>query len=207
MRYPPEHRAKTRQKILDAAATIFRREGFGAGSVDQVMEEAGLTAGGFYAHFKSKEELFACAFLQMLRQGQVLYGKQDEQLSGPERILSIVSKYLSPQHRQMIDQGCPLPPLLADLPRRGGELRREFQELAGNLSQALAEHLPEGNNRAGQDRAFAIVALLAGGMALSRAVADEAVANRILAACRELVDVALADESDTKTTKRGKSKS
>ena len=59
MRYPPGHKDETRRKILEAAATVFRRQGYHAGGVDQVMREAGLTAGGFYAHFPSKEALFA----------------------------------------------------------------------------------------------------------------------------------------------------
>jgi len=205
MRYPPDQRAKTREKILEAAATIFRREGYEAGSVDQVMEAAGLTAGGFYAHFKSKEELFACMFLHTLRQGKVLPGKADEELTGAERIRSIAGKYLSPQHRQMIDPGCPLPPLLADLPRQGVELRREFQDLAGEVTRSLAEHLPQGDTKTGQDRAFALIALMAGGVALSRAVADETLANRILAACRELVDVALEEEPQKTSKSRKKS--
>ncbi|MDR3635453.1 MAG: TetR/AcrR family transcriptional regulator [Isosphaeraceae bacterium] len=196
MRYPADHKQKTRQRILDAAAVVFRREGLQAGSVDKVMGEAGLTAGGFYTHFTSKEALFAEMLTEALRQGRVIFGKEDEGLTGSERIRAIVGKYLSPAHRRMIDRGCPMPPLLPELPRAGEPARRAFEEALGAIVAALEPHLEEDGGATRSDRALALVALLVGGMTLSRAVADDALANRILAACRDQIDASLGAKSD-----------
>src|SRR3954451_11867857 len=104
MRYPADQKQKTRQRILEAAAVVFRREGLQAGSVDKVMGEAGLTAGGFYAHFASKEALFTEMLVGAMRQARVLSGKEDEDASGVVRIRAIVARYLSPAHRRSIDR-------------------------------------------------------------------------------------------------------
>src|SRR4051794_7882832 len=106
MRYPADQKQKTRQRILEAAAVVFRRQGLTAGSVDKIMGEAGLTAGGFYAHFASKEALFTEMLIEALRPARVLSGKADEDVSGAERIQAIVARYLSPAHRRSIDRGC-----------------------------------------------------------------------------------------------------
>lgn len=202
MRYPSDHKEKTRQRILDAAAVVFRRRGFQAGSVDEVMAEAGLTAGGFYAHFGSKEELFAEAFLQTLRQARTIHGKESGELEGAERVRSIVSRYLSPAHRQMIDQGCPMPPLLGDLPRQSEATRQSFEEIVLEIAASLQDHL--GDDRPGErsDRALAILAVLIGGMSLARGVADEKLADRVLAACRSLIDSSLDPSPQGNAQKR-----
>jgi TetR/AcrR family transcriptional repressor of nem operon len=191
MRYPADQKQKTRQRILDAAAVVFRRQGLQAGSVDKIMGEAGLTAGGFYAHFASKEALFTEMLIGALRQGRVITGKEDEDLSGAERIRAIVARYLSPSHRRSIDHGCLMPPLLPELPRAGERAQQAFEEVLGEFASALAPHLPGDDDSPRSDQALALVAVLVGGMTLARAVADEALAGRILTACRHLVDTAL----------------
>lgn len=204
MRYPADYKEKTRTRILEAAAVVFRRQGLHGGSVDDVMREVGLTAGGFYAHFPSKEALFCEALIHTLRQARVLSGKEDESSTGAERIRAIVKKYLSPGHRRLIDQGCMMPPLLAELPRAGVAAQQAFETLLQDLVQNLAPHLPgeEGNPPA--DQALALVALLIGGMTLARAVADEPLADRILAACRQLLDPHLEPPPETRSPKRNR---
>jgi TetR/AcrR family transcriptional repressor of nem operon len=196
MRYPPDHREKTRQRILDAASIVFKRQGFQAGSVDDVMAEAGLTAGAFYAHFKSKDDLFTEALIRTLSQGRVLSGRDDESLQGEERIRSIVKKYLSPAHRSIIDRGCPLPPLLGDLPRRSEETRQAFQDVVSDLAANLSQHLPENQSAGTSDQALALISIMVGGLSLSRAVSDDKLGDRILASCRDLID-RLLDQSNT----------
>lgn len=192
MRYAADHKQKTRQRILDAAAIVFRRKGFAGGSVDDVMAEAGLTAGGFYAHFHSKDELFAEALLQTLRQGRVVYGKDDTNVAGAERVQAIARKYLSPAHRRMVDRGCPMPPLVADLARQSPATRRAFEKIVAEIMASLEPHLSTGEGTQEPDQALAILALMVGGLSLARAVADEGLADRILAACRQLIDSAIS---------------
>lgn len=194
MRYPPDHREKTRERILNAASVVFKRQGFQAGSVDDVMAEAGLTAGAFYAHFKSKDDLFTEALIRTLSQGRVVYGKDDESLQGKDRIRSIVKKYLSPAHRRLIDQGCPMPPLLGDLPRRSEVTRQAFQDVVSDIAASLSQHLSENQSAETSDEALAVLSLMVGGLSLSRAVSDSQLGDRILTSCRDLID-RLLDQS------------
>jgi TetR/AcrR family transcriptional repressor of nem operon len=192
MRYPPGRKEETRRHILDAAGRVFRRQGFGAG-VDAVMAEAGLTPGGFYAHFESKEALFAEVLAGSLRSARLLRGEGVEAAAGPGLVRKVVGEYLSPGHRGAVERGCVMPPLLSELPRRGEEARREFQKTLGEFAAALGRHLTADDGTEADDRALALIALLVGGMTLSRAVADEPLADRILAACRGLAEAALGD--------------
>jgi len=202
MRYQKDQKDKTRQQILDAAAKVFRRHGFQAGSVDIVMKEAGLTAGGFYAHFESKAALFAEAILGTLAKGKVLYGKDTPELKGADRVRSVAGKYLSPLHREHIDRGCVLPPLLADLPRQEESVRSEFQKVLAEVASALQVSATEKRDQessedraAGPDEGWAVLAMLVGGMSLARAVADKDLSDRILLACRGLLDRSLGDST------------
>ena len=94
MRYAPDHKEKTRAKILEAAGRVFRRHGYHASGVDRVMEEAGLTAGGFYAHFDSKQALLAEA---LAHAGEEIGRRREaglEDLSGREWIEAFLARYL-----------------------------------------------------------------------------------------------------------------
>lgn len=192
MRYGPDHKEKTRRRILDAAAVVFRRKGFEGGSVDDVMTEAGLTAGGFYAHFPSKVELFAEAMVDALKAGRVIRGA-DESAEGAERVRSIARKYLSRAHCAMIEEGCMMPPLLSELFRQSESTRRAVQNVLLEVAATLEPHLTSAGTSEDPDRAFAVLALMVGGMTLARAAADDDVANRILAACRGMLDATLGD--------------
>jgi TetR/AcrR family transcriptional regulator, transcriptional repressor for nem operon len=199
MRYSPEHKQATRRKILDAALVVFRREGFEGAGVDAVMAEAGLTAGGFYAHFKSKEALFAEALVDALQNARLIRGLDDEGTVGPDRIRRIVGKYLSPAHRRFVTKGCPMPPLLGDLARQDEPVRRDFETVLLDVVGSLAPHLAGGEPTTREDHGLSILATLIGGLSLSRAVADDALGERILAACRTMIEATLTPASHHKT--------
>ena len=101
MRYPKGYKAESRQRILDAAATVFRRDGYHAGGVDAVMREAGMTAGGFYAHFRSKETLFAACLQHALRKSQTLLGSGMEETPPIDGVAATVTRTVNmePTHR------------------------------------------------------------------------------------------------------------
>jgi len=196
MRYPADRKAKTRLKILDAAAVVFRRDGFQAGSVDKVMAEAGLTAGGFYAHFPSKEALFLEVLVTSLRESRL--GRIAEGGPGNEvqRVESLIVSYLSLDHRQAVETGCALSPLLSELPRAGAKAREAFGVALDEVASALGSLLPDSAFGPSQaDRALALIALLVGGITVSRAVTDETLAHRILFACRDLACASLEANS------------
>src|SRR3569623_2604629 len=113
MRYDPEHKQKTREKVLDAAAEAIRTEGPHKLGVAGVMAKAGLTHGGFYAHFQSKEDLVAQAIDHMFARSQLKRIDREEGLAPAEKLVAFIDHYLSPGPRAS-PIGSPLPALTAD---------------------------------------------------------------------------------------------
>jgi TetR/AcrR family transcriptional repressor of nem operon len=184
MRYPPGRKEQTRRRILDAAAAVFRRLGYQGAGVDAVMQEAGLTAGGFYAHFPSKEALFAETLPHAMGQTRTLVGPDFEELAGLEWVRAVAGRYLSTEHRRRVEKGCPLPALLPEVARASGSSKAAFETMLAQVAANVAAHLPAAEGVSGEDQALAVLSLLVGGMTLARAVADESLADRVLAACR-----------------------
>jgi TetR/AcrR family transcriptional repressor of nem operon len=186
MRYSPEHKQRTRGKILAAAAARFRKAGYRASGVDGIMRAVGLTQGGFYAHFASKQallgETLAVAFAE-LRSG-LLAGL--ESASGPELVREVVRRYLSRSHRDDKAGGCPLPVLAAEISREGQPPRRVLAEHLRQLVAELAQRTPAAAGLDAEDRVLATIALCAGALMLARAVPDGELSDRILRAARRL---------------------
>lgn len=187
MRYGQEHKANTRQKILQAAARLFREFGYDGVGVDAIMAEAGLTAGGFYAHFPSKRALFdeALATATALAgsnatQSVAKSARADE--AGQLRLM--IENYLSREHREQVADGCPLPALTPDA-ARGGETSRENYERQLLQYVKRLEALLSAGVAARRDVALALMAQCVGGLMLARAVNDEQLSDRILKACRK----------------------
>lgn len=191
MRYPPEHKARTRERILEAAGRVFRRDGYHAAGVDKIMAEAGLTAGGFYAHFASKEELL----LEMLRRA-LPQQLPHPTATGRAAVAAYIERYLSAAHRDHPEAGCPVPPLLSELSRTGDRQKENFEELLVTLQSGLATHLEEAGEPNADRRALALLALCVGGLALSRALPDSATSEQLLAACRELALASLGENAE-----------
>lgn len=184
MRYAPGQKGKTRAKILEAAGKVFRRQGYHAAGVDKVMQEAGLTAGGFYAHFDSKQALLA----EALTNAGAELGERHEAalagLSGGEWIEGFLGRYLSMTHCQKIEEGCPLAALISEVSRADEAVKKSSEAIVRDLQSRLASHAPDGSSARAEERAFAILALCVGGLGLARSVQDETLADRILESCR-----------------------
>jgi len=204
MRYTPDHKEKTRDRILESAAKVFRRQGYHATGVDKVMEDAGLTAGGFYAHFPSKDALLADALEHsaVTIAGRLECGLED--VSDREWLQAVVDRYLADSNRQHPELGCPIPSLAPEVARAGLAPRKAFERLVRGLIARIAEHLPPEES---EKRAIAIAALCVGGMTLARAVHDPGFAGRILESCRELacdkVESGAAERSRKARRRRG----
>ena len=195
MRYPPGHRKATRRRILGAAARRFREDGFAGAGVDDVMAAAGLTAGGFYAHFASKEALLAEALAAGPgHPGERLAAGLDG-VAGAPFLREVVRRYLSRSHRDDVAGGCALPALAAEVARQGPEARAAFEAYLRQLVERLAPRVPEGPGLSPAERVLATAALAAGGIMLARAVADPDLSDRILRACRRLAVPELAEEA------------
>jgi TetR/AcrR family transcriptional repressor of nem operon len=179
VRYPKGHRVETRARVLDAAGRLFKKHGFAGTGVDAVMREAALTAGGFYKHFSSKDDLFARTVERLLRdQVEHWLGGDAE---GAAWVDGFLDRYLSTQHRDVAEHGCAMPSLAPEIARAGAPARRALERHVRTFLDHLTAQL-RGTRRA--DRAIAMLALSVGGVVLARAVADRAFSDLILSACR-----------------------
>ena len=184
MRYPTQHKAETRKKILAAAARLFRERGYDGVGVDAIMNEVGLTAGGFYAHFPSKEALFAEAVTTALSKGQVLRRAKSASADPADSLRALINGYLSRSHRDMVGEGCPLPVLTPDVARSDAATRESYEQQFLYYLSEVEALMPQGST-VSRDRALALMAQCVGGLMLARAVNDEELSNRILKACRQ----------------------
>jgi TetR/AcrR family transcriptional repressor of nem operon len=135
MRYEPDHKQRTHEKILKAAAKAIRAHGPHRVGVAQVMGKVGLTHGGFYAHFRSKDALIAAAIRQMFDEALDTWAQYTHGKGPAESLHAYVDFYLSPAHRDAVSAGCPIPALAPELRRLTKSCRDAF---AGGVS-ALAE--------------------------------------------------------------------
>jgi TetR/AcrR family transcriptional repressor of nem operon len=185
MRYDGEHKGKTRQRILDEAAIAIRAEGPSRVGVAGVMKKAGLTHGGFYAHFASKEEMVAEAIGEMFSGPYSRFEKQTAGLAPAEGLASYIDFYLSPRHRDARDRGCPLPALSGDVARMPEAARTRFAEGAEGLRRAIAGLLAATGREDAEALAGSAIAELVGAMSLARAEADGERSDAILRTSRE----------------------
>jgi TetR/AcrR family transcriptional regulator, transcriptional repressor for nem operon len=173
VRYASGHKAETRERVLKEAAKEIRAKGPDNVAVAGIMARAGLTHGGFYAHFPSKDVLVM--FVDARKRTERIDASGD-----PRAVLrAYVDFYLSPAHRDSRDRGCPLPTLSGDFARSKPDTRERFGKgvvgIAGRLAAALS--------RLGyaEGEAHALLAQLVGAVALARAVCDAELSDQLLA--------------------------
>lgn len=184
MRYDAEHKERTRERVLTEASRALRAEGPHRLGVAEVMSRAGLTHGGFYAHFRSKDELLAAATDSAFDDARRMF---DAALEGREprtALKAYIDGYLSLIHRNARDRGCPLPSLAGDLARMGDDARASYAAGVRRLTARLVKLMEAAGVTETQTTAPSVVAELVGALALSRATPDEAEAERLLSASR-----------------------
>ena len=184
MRYSKEHKSESRNRILDAAAPLFRRFGIREVSVDRLMSAAELTRGGFYAHFSSKEALVEAILLRdsgLVRMMKDREGGDSATLN--REAVKILSDYLDPDNLGEIVEGCPLATMPVDAARSPGKIRAAFSKRFNELVSQLRRGLT--SSRRNEDAAIAAAVLSVGGVLLARACESEEDAARIERACRK----------------------
>ncbi len=179
MRYEKGRKDTTRKRIVGVAARRFREDGIAAVGVAGLMADAGLTHGGFYSHFTSKEDLVREAVNEAL--GETLE-YLEAAVRGGGGLPAIIRAYLRPTHRDGPGQGCAVACLVAELGRHPATTRDALSDGLKRFTGLLAEHMPPADGKAREDRAFAIFAAMVGTLQLARAVSDRALSDRILAA-------------------------
>jgi TetR/AcrR family transcriptional repressor of nem operon len=204
MRYGPEQKQSTHSRILTAAESLFRKHGFEGASVERVMRAAGLTVGGFYAHFSSKEALLVESLRNFLQQRQTLWVAGLEELRGQEWLSHFVRRYLNRQRRDDLKAGCLMPSLLSDLTRASPEVQATLAEGLESLAREAQAHLADETGVTARQKALATIALCFGAMTLARATASQPLSDELLQAARELLLAeAEASPSPARPAERG----
>jgi AcrR family transcriptional regulator len=177
MRYEKGHKEATRQRILQTASARFRRNGIENVGVADIMAEAGLTHGGFYSHFRSKEELVREAVALASRQSRERFTRRVNE-GGLE---NWIRAYLRPEHRDHPEHGCAAAALASELARHPKSSRAQFAGNFQRLFAEIAELLPRGGTPAQRRaRAIGIFATMMGAMQLARTAGDAALSDEIL---------------------------
>ncbi len=187
-----QRKEETRRRILDAAGRQFRAAGLNGAGVAEIMAAAGLTHGGFYAHFADKAALAAAALEAALEENRVVWLAGLGGLSQADAYRRIAGRYLSPAHRDNPAEGCAMAALASELARPGGSsLRAVFTAAFAETLRALEPFMPAGERLRPRERALATAALALGGLLLARIVDDETLSNEVLLACRRAALAAL----------------
>lgn len=179
MKVSREQAASNRDRIVETAAQLFRERGFAGIGVADLMKEAGLTHGGFYGHFSSKEELMAEASARALTQALESWSRLAER--APEDPLSAVAKaYLTSGHRDDPGAGCLLAALGPEVARQGPAVRRAVTDYVRSACDLLAKLVPGKSKAARRQKVIATYATLVGTMVMARAVDDRALSKEIM---------------------------
>ena len=179
MRYQADHAEQTRALVLSIAAADIRTHGPNGVSVAGIMKRAGLTHGGFYAHFKSKDDLLAAAIGEMFSTSAALAKAMVAEAHGFDRLRIFIRSYVSRSHRDSPERGCALTTLANDIARASPMVRSAFDSGAKGLASRLAAMIPDSipdRIELGQ----ALLSEMVGAVSLSRAIANAALSDAVL---------------------------
>jgi len=180
MRVAREQTAKNREKMLRAAARMFRERGIGATGVDAITSDAGLTHGAVYSQFGSKEAVAAEAIRSAMAAGNRQWQRIVEREGAENAFATIVSEYLSPEHRDAAGGGCVVAALASEIARQSDTVRDVFTGELKRILEYLSRLTPATSRADNSDEAIAAFAAMVGGLVLARTVSDEKLSNRIL---------------------------
>ncbi|MFG2953630.1 TetR/AcrR family transcriptional regulator [Streptomyces sp. NPDC048291] len=178
MRYGKEHKKATRQRIVETAGRRFKRDGIDGSGITALMKDAGLTNGAFYTHFASKEELVATAIADQLHAQNASVVEQAA--PGRAGLEQIVRWYLSVQHRDNPDDGCPSAALLDEIRRCPDIVKRSYTDGVLIVIEGIAARLAPDNPLSVRTEALTAYAMMAGTLQLARALADSDLADQLL---------------------------
>jgi AcrR family transcriptional regulator len=177
VRYGKEHKQATRRRIIQTAGRRFKRDGIDGSGIATLMADAGLTNGAFYAHFASKQELVATAVADQLRNQRESLGTLAPGRAGVEQY---VREYLSVQHRDNPDDGCPSAALLDEIGRCTQATKRAYTDGLLAMVDDIAARLAPEDPPSARAKTLSVFALMVGTLQLSRALADRQLADQVL---------------------------
>lgn len=187
MRYKPEHKAEIRRKIVQDASRRVRAEGLTGAAVSAVMRDAGLTHGGFYKYFGSKDDLLLESLRESFREIEQTLARSSQQAPPGEVWRAIVKTYLSPELCEHPERGCPLAALAPELARADKRMKPHIVAELVNYKSQMQPFMP-GRRAVDKERAFfAIFSTMIGAIALARILPDPAARERVLASARDFL--------------------
>ena len=187
MRYSKEHKQETHARIVKKASVRLREKGAHGIGVADLMKEAGLTHGGFYAHFDSREALVIEAFAYAMDRSTERWRKIAEDTPPEKRLATIVESYLTPVHRDDPGHGCAVPTLGAEIARESPKTRKAFAAKLEAMIDMMADQILDVPRKSARKQAVAALATMMGTLVLSRIAGNGEFSDEILAAGREAV--------------------
>jgi TetR/AcrR family transcriptional regulator, transcriptional repressor for nem operon len=184
MKRSKQQTAQTRLDIIEAASALFRERGLDGVSVAELMEKVGLTHGGFYKHFDSKEALMAEAAAAAFDESMREWRKAIEAKKDQDPVCALIDLYLSESHRKNLEHGCPVVSLGSEMTRSDGTVRNRFAKGVRGMIEAFVEQLGDKPLEQRRELAITIVASLVGTMVIARCSDNDKTAQAYLDAAR-----------------------
>lgn len=170
------------ERIVSAAARAIRRSGYDGTGVADIMKDAGLTHGAFYAHFASRDAMLAEAADRAGAESNALAASVVAAVPPDQSFQALVQAYLSKDHLESIETGCPVSALGSEMPRQSPEVRRAATRRLKEMIDLVARQLPDWGQPSAHERALVIVATMVGTLVLARAVNDAALSDALCSA-------------------------
>ena len=168
---------ESHERILSAAARAIRRSGYDGTGVADIMKEAGLTHGAFYAHFESREAMLAEAANRACAESAAVAADVVASAPSEQALVSLLRTYLSREHLEQVEMGCPLVALGSETPRQAPEVRRATTRHIKEMIDRVARQSPDWGQPGAHDRALVTVATMVGTLLLARAVDEPALSD------------------------------
>jgi len=193
MRYPAEHKASTREKIVNAAAQSFRERGSQGGGIASLMKDLGLTHGGFYRHFGSKEDLYVQAVTRAFQQAGDRMVEAAKRAPKGGELRAIIESYLSLGHLEHVGQGCAVAALAPEIARQPPAVRTKVSAAFKAYMNRLLPFVSGENASEKRRNFFILFPAMAGVLMMARTITEPARRKEILAAARRFYTEAFAE--------------
>lgn len=185
MRYSKEHKQETHARIVKKASVRLREKGAHGIGVADLMKEAGLTHGGFYAHFDSREALVIEAFGYAMDRASEHWRNMTAEIPPEKRLPAIVDAYVSATHRDDPGRGCAVPTLGAEIARESAKTRKAFAAKLDQMIDLVADQIPDVPRKTARRLAMGTMATMMGALVMSRVAGSGELSDEILASGRE----------------------
>jgi TetR/AcrR family transcriptional repressor of nem operon len=205
MRYSREHKQETHDRIVRKASVRLREKGAHGIGVADLMKEAGLTHGGFYAHFDSREALVMEAFAYAMDRSMEHWRKLTDEATPEKRLALVAESYLSTLHRDNPGTGCSIPALGAEIARESPKARKAFAGKLDEMIEQLADYIPNLPRKVARKQAIATLATMAGTMLLARIAGSSELSDEVLKAGRDSALEGTKREPKVTAAKKAKS--